>query len=166
MCVLNGIKIETYYPPTPTYTNTSNYTSTFTRTSTSTNTWDPMVPTYTPTFSNTQTRTYTVTMSPTFTSTVSFTAIRVNVAGPALTNAYGNAWSADKAYVAGSCGYQTAGATNDRSTEVVDPFALAAQESRIYQTERWSNSAQYIDYAFDAIPSSYYTVRLHFAAIS
>jgi len=116
----------------------------------------PPPPTPTPTVTITGTPP-TATITSTATVTPTFMAIRVNVAGPNYTDTGGLLWLADKAYTAGSWGYQTAGATNTRVGDITN-----TNDDTLFLSERWSNFSANLDYAFDLAPGEY-QVRLRFA---
>ncbi|GLX01681.1 glycosyl hydrolase family 18 protein [Microtetraspora sp. NBRC 16547] len=80
------------------------------------------------------------------------TPIRVNANGPALTDGSGRAWSADKAYAAGSWGYETLYGSGSTTA------AIAGTSDRaIYQTYDLFNG--WAGYKFD-VANGTYTVTL------
>ncbi len=78
--------------------------------------------------------------------------IRVNVGGPAYTDAEGNAWSADTGYNTGSALAWPA-----------ETAIAGTSDPTLYRTERWdAPAAPALTYSF-TVPNGVYQVRLHFA---
>lgn len=170
MCILNAIKIETYYPPTNTPTNTFTITDTpaetytFTFTPTDTDTPDPSwtdTYTHTPTHTFTDTDTPTETHTPTETPTLPpFTAIMVNAGGPDHTDSEGT-WEADRAYSAGGWGYIGGTGADNSPAAVNDKDGNPLPDSTLYETERYDSPS----YTFDNIPDGQYEVTMKFAEL-
>jgi len=80
----------------------------------------------------------------------------VNTADGALTDSNGDAWVADRAYTAGSYGYQVAG-----STRTVKKAIANTVDDVLYQTQREGLAG----YRFDALPGGVYVVELDFAEL-
>ncbi len=116
-------------------------------------------PTNTPTNTPTSicypvTCTFTNTYTPTMTATP-INVLRVNVAGPQITTG-GYTWLADKAYTAGSWGYNIAGTTADRTS--LGAVVANTTDDMLYLTERWGSS---LSYTFD-LANGWYLVTLKF----
>lgn len=90
-----------------------------------------------------------VTPTPAPSPSTTFTPIRVNAGGGAVTDSNGNIWSADTGFTAGL----------PYSTSL--PIANTTNPA-VYQTERWSSST--LQYNF-TVPNGTYTVNLKFAEI-
>ncbi len=102
---------------------------------TNTPTWDPAIPTFT------------------HTPTPSF-SIRLNCGGAQYTDTTGNVWLADKAFAAGSYGYEGGGGVADNTGVAVS----GTIEDTLYQSERWGSPT----YRF-TVPNGTYQVTLKFA---
>ncbi|MBN2754875.1 MAG: glycoside hydrolase family 9 protein [Candidatus Goldbacteria bacterium] len=116
-------------------------------------------PTNTPTNTPTSlchplTCTFTNTDTPTVTPTP-INVLRVNVAGAQVTTG-GNVWLADKAYTAGSWGYNTPANTGDRTAQ--GDIVNNTTDDILYLTERWGAS---LSYTFD-LADGWYLVTLKF----
>jgi len=135
-------------PPTITFTRTRTFTPTPTEFHSAT-----VTPTNTPFYSPTITSTATITM--TATATPVFAVIRVNAGGPQYTDGGGNIWAADKAYTAGTWGYQGGGGTADAGAIPIG----GTTDDVLYRTERYGNPS----YIFDNMPQGDYTVTFKFA---
>ncbi|PKL91434.1 MAG: hypothetical protein CVV21_07570 [Candidatus Goldiibacteriota bacterium HGW-Goldbacteria-1] len=116
-------------------------------------------PTNTPTNTPTSlchplTCTFTQTSTPTVTATP-INVLRVNVAGAQVTTG-GNVWLADKAYIAGSWGYNTPANTGDRTA--LGNIVNNTTDDVLYLTERWGAA---LSYTFD-LADGWYLVTLKF----
>ena len=120
-------------------------------------------PSATPTATPTRTTSPTPANTPTNTTTPSLTATptpyvqRVNAGGPAYSDAAGNRWDADRAFVDGSFGYFNGGSAGSTSKTISN-----SGDPALYQTyHSWPGSAQ-PGYKF-TLPNGWYEVMLRFA---
>lgn len=113
-----------------------------------------------PSFSVSPTRTPSPTVSATFTALPTPDACtlvrRVNCAGGAFTDTAGSAWAADKAYTAGTWGYDAAGVGAAGTSG--GPIA-GTPDDTLYMSERYGNP---VAYRFD-VPNGSYFVRVKLA---
>jgi len=177
---VNAIEVIALAPALPTATITSSPTRTLTPTVTQSPTRTG-TPTLTPTITNTPpptatpTRTFTPTPTLTATPTNTWTptptptyALRVNAGGAAYSDSLGQPWLADRAYVAGSWGYYSAGSPAPPAKTYTTSQSIAnTGDPTLFQSERYwetSNTGEVGGYQF-TVPNGMYQVTLRFAEI-